>query len=70
MVVLYDLKMASHTDANKPKGSVTLLNSTYSTLISSDGSEIEVFPITDNNIYYICFSNSNKIYTYNKKFNN
>ena len=46
MVVLYDLKMASHTDANKPKGSVALLNSTYSTLISSDGSEIEVFPIT------------------------
>ena len=45
MVVLYDLKMASHTDANKPKGSVALLNSTYSTLISSDGSEIEVFPI-------------------------
>ena len=46
MVVLYNLKMASHTDANKPKGSVALLNSTYSTLISSDGSEIEVFPIT------------------------
>ena len=37
--------MASHTDANKPKGSVALLNSMYSTLISSDGSEIEVFPI-------------------------
>ena len=46
MVVLYNLKMASHTDANKPKGSVALLNSTYSTVISSDGSEIEVFPIT------------------------
>ena len=46
MVVLYDLKMASHTDANKPKSSVALLNSTYSTLISSDRSEIEVFPIT------------------------
>ena len=45
MVVLYDLKKASHTDANKPKGSVALLNSTYSTLISSDGSEIEIFPI-------------------------
>ena len=69
MVVLYDLKMASHTDANKIKGSVALLNSTYSTLISLDGSEIEVFPIMVI-IYITCFSNSNKIYTYNKKFNN
>ena len=54
-MVLHDLKLAAPNDANKPKTSIALLNSTYSTLITTDGAEVDVFPITVF-IYYIYIS--------------
>lgn len=54
IVVLHDLKCAARNDANKPSSSIALLNSMYSTLITSDGSEVDVFPITvTTNLTYI-----------------
>ena len=46
IITLHDLKLAAHNDANKPANSIALLNSTSATLIKSDGTEIDVLPMT------------------------
>ena len=45
-ITLHDLKLAAHNDTNKPANSIALLNSTSATLITSDGTEIDVLPMT------------------------
>ena len=46
LVILFDVKTTSVNDTNKPDGSLALLNSTASTYIHTNSSEIEVHPIT------------------------
>ena len=50
LVILFDLKTTSKNDANKPDGSLALLNSTASTYLHTNSSDIEVEPITVSNI--------------------
>ena len=45
IITLHDLKLAAHNYANKPANSIALLNSTSATLITSDGTEIDVLPM-------------------------
>ena len=53
LVILFDLKTTSQNDANKPAGSLALLNSTTLTYLHTNSSDIEVEPITVSKINYI-----------------
>ena len=52
-MILFDLKTTSQNDANKPAGSLALLNSTASTYLHTNLSDIEIEPITVSKINYI-----------------
>ena len=52
LVILFDLK-TSTSDGNKPYGSLAVLNSTASTYLHTNSSDIEVEPITVNIYLYI-----------------
>ena len=52
-MILFDLKTTSQNDSNKPAGSLALLNSTASTYLHMNSSDIEVEPITVSKINYV-----------------
>ena len=66
LVILFDLK-TSNNDANKPYGSLALLNSTASTYLHTNSSDIEVEPITVNIfLKYILLFETNMLFKIKK----